>query len=78
MASGMDGDATMDWQHRIASDPSIRGGKPCVRGTRIAVADVLDWLASGMSPEEIVDEFPPLTRDDVLACLAKAAFAERQ
>lgn len=67
----------MDWRERIVIDPGIRAGKPCVRGTRISVADVLGWLAAGMLPDEIVVEYPPLTRDDVLACLAKAAEEQR-
>jgi len=63
----------MDWRSRISHDPGIRFGKPCVAGTRIAVAEVLEWLAAGMSVEEVVADYPPLSRDDVLACLAKAA-----
>jgi uncharacterized protein (DUF433 family) len=67
----------MDWRDRIVSDPGIRTGKPCVRGTRITVGDVLGWLAAGMLPDEIVAEYPPITREDVLACLAKAADDDR-
>jgi len=66
----------MDWRERISVDPGIRFGKACVRGTRIAVADVLGWLSAGMTAEENVAEYPPLTREDVMACLARAAEAE--
>jgi uncharacterized protein (DUF433 family) len=54
------------------------GGKPCIRGLRITVYDVLDYLASGMSEAEILADFPDLTRDDLLACLAFAADRERR
>ncbi|MBU3683288.1 MAG: DUF433 domain-containing protein [Phycisphaerales bacterium] len=67
----------MDWRERISVDPGVRFGKACVRGTRIAVGDVLDWLSAGMTPEEIVREYPPLSQDDVMACLACAAESER-
>jgi uncharacterized protein (DUF433 family) len=60
----------------ITLDPGKRGGKPCVRGLRITVGDVLGWLASGMSIEAIVADFPELSREDVLACLAYAADRE--
>jgi uncharacterized protein (DUF433 family) len=63
----------MTYDSRITLEPGKRGGKPCVRGLRISVEDVLGWLAMGMSPEEIVDEYPELSREDVLACLAFAA-----
>ena len=66
----------MKWIERIVSDPTIRFGKPCVRGTRIAVGDVLGYLAGGMSAEEILADFPQLTLDDVRACLAYAAERE--
>jgi uncharacterized protein (DUF433 family) len=68
----------MKWIERIVSDPTIRFGKPCVRGTRIAVGDVLGYLAGGMSAEEILADFPQLTLDDVRACLAYAAERERR
>jgi uncharacterized protein (DUF433 family) len=68
----------MDYLSRIAIDPEIRFGKPCVRGTRITVRDVLSYLASGMSEDEILADFPQLTRDDVRACLAFAAERERR
>jgi uncharacterized protein (DUF433 family) len=60
----------MNYQDIITIEPGKRSGKPCIRGMRITVYDVLDYLASGMS---IVDDFPELTREDILACLAFAA-----
>jgi uncharacterized protein (DUF433 family) len=63
---------------RIVVEPTIRFGKPTVRGTRIAVADVLSYLASGMHEYEILADFPQLTREDILACLAFAAERERR
>jgi uncharacterized protein (DUF433 family) len=63
---------------RIAIDPSVRFGKPCVRGTRISVGDILEYLAGGMSEDEILSDFPQLTRDDIRACLAYAAERERR
>ena len=68
----------MDYQGRIIIDPEIRFGKPCVRGTRITVGDVLSYLASGMREDEILADFPQLTRDDIRACLAFAAERERR
>ena len=68
----------MDYRSIITVEPGKRGGKPCVRGLRITVGDVLDYLAGGMSIEEIIDDFPDLTRDDILACLAYAADRERR
>lgn len=61
----------------ITLEPGKRGGRPTIRGLRITVYDVLSYLASGMSEEEIVGEFPYLTRDDIRACLAYAADRER-
>lgn len=61
----------------ITLEPGKRGGKPCVRGLRITVQDVLGWLAMGMTPEDIVADYPELTRDDVMACLAYAADREK-
>jgi len=63
---------------RIDIDPAVRFGKPCVRGTRISVGDVLEYLAGGMSEDEILADFPQLTRDDIRACLAYAAERERR
>ncbi len=67
-----------DWRSRIAIEPSKLGGKPCVRGMRISVADVLEYLAADMSIEEILADFPYLEREDILACLAYAAEGERE
>ena len=64
---------TADYQHIITIQPGKRGGRPCVRGMRIAVADVLGWLAAGMSHEEILRDYPELTEEDIRACLAYAA-----
>lgn len=58
---------------RISVDPAIRFGKPCVRGTRLTVEDVLGYIAGGMSEEQVVADFPQLTRDDIRACLAYGA-----
>jgi uncharacterized protein (DUF433 family) len=63
----------MDWKDRVVLDPEVRSGKPCVRGTRITVYDVLEYLAGGMSEAEILGDFPDLTRDDIRACLASEA-----
>ena len=67
----------MDFQGRITIDPAVRFGKPCVRGTRLTVGDVLGFLASGMGEAELLEDFPQLSHDDVLACLAYAADRER-
>ena len=66
----------MEYRERLVIDPEVRFGKPCVRGTRISVGDVLGFLASGSSVAEVVEEYPPLTVEDVLACLAYAADRE--
>lgn len=63
---------------RIVIDPQIRFGKPCVRGTRITVGEVLGFLGEGMSEAQLFDEFPQLVHDDVLACLTFAAERERR
>lgn len=68
----------MDYRQLITIEPGKRGGKPCVRGLRITVYDVLDYLASGMSEDEILRDFPDLTREDIKACLAFAADRERK
>jgi len=68
----------MNYQDYITIEPGKRGGKPCIRSMRITVYDVLDWLASGMSEAEILDDYPELTRDDIRACLAFAADREHQ
>ena len=68
----------MDYQNLITIEPGKRGGKPCIRGLRITVYDVLDYLASGMTEEEILQDFPDLTAEDIKACLAFAADRERK
>lgn len=68
----------MDYRHLITIEPGKRGGKPCIRGLRITVTDVLEYLAAGMTPDEIVADFPDLTVEDVRACLAFAADRERR
>lgn len=68
----------MDYRERITIEPGKRGGQPCIRGMRISVADVLDYLAAGMSPDDIVRDFPELETDDVRAALAFAADRERR
>lgn len=66
------------YQDYITIEPDKRGGKPCIRGLRITVYDVLDYLASGMSEAEILEDFPDLTIDDIRASLAFAADRERR
>jgi uncharacterized protein (DUF433 family) len=68
----------MNWKDRITIDPEKRGGKPCIRDLRITVYDVLEYLASGMSEEEILKDFPDLMREDIRACLSFAADRERK
>ncbi|MBX3389104.1 MAG: DUF433 domain-containing protein [Phycisphaeraceae bacterium] len=68
----------MDYSKIITVNPAIRSGKPCIRGMRIAVQDVLDYLAGGMTPEQIVQDFPELTIEDIRASLAFAADRERR
>ena len=68
----------MDYQQRITIEPGKRGGKPCIRGLRITVYEVLEYLASGMSEAEILRDVPDLTREDIRACLAFAADRERK
>ena len=63
----------MDYQKYISINSNIRFGKPCVTGTRISVADVLGWLANNMSYEQIIEDFPQLSKEQILACLAFAA-----
>ena len=66
---------SIDYSRIISVEPGKRGGKPCIRGMRIAVSDVLDNLASGMTEDEILADFPYLTREDIRVCLA---FADRE
>ncbi|PYN56526.1 MAG: hypothetical protein DMD92_15635 [Candidatus Rokuibacteriota bacterium] len=68
----------MDWRSRITIEPGKRGGKPCIRGLRITVSEVLEYMASGMSEDDILRDFPDLTREDLRACLAFAADRERK
>jgi len=67
----------MAWQDYISVNPAVRSGKPCIKGTRITVYDVLEYLASGMTEDAIVSDFPDLTRDDIRTALAFAAARER-
>ena len=71
-------DLVVNHLDRITIEDGKRGGKPCIRGLRITVYDVLDYLASGMTSEEILNDFPDLERDDILACLEFAADRERK
>ena len=68
----------MDYLEYITITPDKRSGKPCIRDTRMTVTDVLEYLAGGMSPEDVVAEFPDLTLKDIRACLAFAADRERK
>ena len=63
----------MDYRDRITAEPGKRGGQPCIRGLRITVRDVLEYLAGGMTIAEVLDDFPDLTQDDIRACLVYAA-----
>jgi uncharacterized protein (DUF433 family) len=66
----------MDYSKIITIDPVVRGGKPCIRDTRVTASDVLEYLAGGMTEDEILKDFPYLTRDDIRATLAFAAERE--
>ena len=66
----------MDYSQLITIEPGKRGGQPCIRGLRITVYDVLQYLASGMTHEQILEDFPELTREDLQACLAFASVAK--
>jgi uncharacterized protein (DUF433 family) len=68
----------MEFAKHISIDPEVRFGKPCVRGTRISVGDVLGFLASGMTEVEVLADFPALSHEDILACLGFAAERERR
>jgi uncharacterized protein (DUF433 family) len=68
----------MDYRDHITIDPNKRGGKPCVRGLRITVYEVLEYLASDMTEAQILEDFPDLTREDLKACIAFAADRERR
>ena len=69
---------SQDYTEIITIEPGKRSGKPCIRGLRITVYDVLEYLASGMSEDDILADFPDLTREDIRACLAFAADKERR
>jgi len=68
----------MSYEHIITVEPDKRGGKPCIRGLRITVQDVLEYLASGMTEDELPADFSELTREDIKACLSFAADRERK
>jgi uncharacterized protein (DUF433 family) len=68
----------MNYRDIISIEPGKRGGRPCIRHMRVAVADVLGWLAAGQTHQQIRDDFPELTEDDIRACLAYAADRERR
>ena len=68
----------MTYQNYISIDPNIRFGKPCIKGTRISVFDVLGWMGSGMTKEEVIKDYPEITEDALHACLVYAATKERQ
>jgi uncharacterized protein (DUF433 family) len=68
----------MDYRERITVEPGKRSGKPCIKGTRITVYDVLEYLAGGMNESEILADFPDLSREDIRAVLAFAAARERR
>jgi len=67
----------INYKEIITLEPGKRSGKPCIRGLRITVYDVLSYLAAGMTHEEILNDFPSLTNDDILACLAYVSDRER-
>ena len=68
----------MSYEGIITIEPGKRGGQPCIRGMRITVYDVLEYLASGMTQEEILSDFPYLTKEDIIACLSYAADREKR
>lgn len=68
----------MSYEERITIEPGKRGGKPCIRGMRITVSDILEYLASGMTEDEILEDFPYLEREDIKAVLAFAADREKK
>ncbi len=65
-----------EYANHISIDPEIRFGKPCIKGTRISVSDILNWLASGMTYQEIMEDYPSITEDDIKAALSFAANRE--
>jgi uncharacterized protein (DUF433 family) len=75
-AAGRTDENPMDYQHLITIEPDKRSGQPCIRGLRMTVQDVLEYLAAGMTPDEILADFPDLTAEDIRACLAFTAGPE--
>jgi uncharacterized protein (DUF433 family) len=71
-------DFDMDYSQLITIEPGTRSGQPCIRGMRITVQDVLEYLAGGMTPDEVLADFPDLTAEDIRACFAFAADRERR
>ena len=78
LASGLDSLESMKYNGLITIDANVRSGQPCIRGLRITVQDILEYLASGMLMDEILEDFPDLTSDDIRACLDYAADRERR
>ena len=68
----------MRWEERISVTPGVRSGKPCIKGTRITVYDILEYLAGGMTEDQVLTDFPSLAREDIRAALAFAAARERR
>lgn len=68
----------MEWEQRITVNPGVRSGKPCIKGTRITVYDVLEYLAGGMTEAQLLSDFPDLAPEDIRASLAFAAARERR
>ena len=68
----------MNYADRIVIDPAVRSGKPCIKGTRITVYDILEYLAGGMTEDDILRDFPSLSREDIRAALQFAAARERK
>jgi uncharacterized protein (DUF433 family) len=68
----------VSYENRIVIDPAVRSGKPCIRGTRITVYDILEYLAGGMTEDDILRDFPSLSREDIRAALEFAAARERK
>lgn len=77
MLNRQEGCVNMDYQDVLTLEPGKRSGKPCIRGMRITVYDVLSYLAAGMTPEQILADFPYLVADDIRVCLSYAADRER-
>ena len=78
MSAGARYNSPMNWQEIIVVNPAVRSGKPCIKGTRITVYDVLEYLAGGMSEDQILNDFPDLKLEDIRASLAFAAARERR